>query len=169
MKIRLEKKCVVTAVLAVAAAVAVTGCGVGEDTSSTSSFDLGDIGGTTNVGADSLSIAKVISPKGFLVMWSKRSGGYGEVIYTDDLNKKRGNGYPLTANAKGVYSLKCEEVSSNSSGADYSCKASNVSYSRRVHLENGVEYKWLVNYGFEHTHGEVEATMTYRNGTLIVE
>ena len=167
MKKRFESKRVVQVLVAIAAAAAVSGCAL-EDNSS-EEFAPEITGGSTNVGADSLSVAKLISPKGFLVLWNKRAGSYGEVIYTDDLNKPRGVGYPLTSNSTGMHKMVCEEVAADSQGAKYSCKPDNVTYSKTVYLKNGVRYMWLVNYGFDHTKGEVEATTTYRDGTLYVE
>lgn len=151
-----------TSTLAIAAAATLfTGCSVDDSTYSP------DLGGGSSSQTDTLSVVK--TGEGFLVMWSKKAGSYGEVIYTDSLDKKRGVGYPLTANATGVYSMPCYEVTSATSGATYSCKPSNVSYRKTVSLKEGVSYKWLVSYGFGHEHGEVEATMQYSNGTLIIE
>ncbi len=116
---------------------------------------------------DSLTVPK--TNEGFLVMWTKRSGTYGEIIYTDDLSEKRGNGYPLTANADGTFAMPCYLEDSNDDGAWYSCEPSNVTYEKRVYLKNGVSYSWLVSYGTEHEHGEVEAITQYSDGFLTVE
>jgi hypothetical protein len=119
---------------------------------------------------DSLKVIPANGNTGFAVFWTKRAGSYGEVIYTDDLSKPRGNGYPLTANYTGVYIMPCTMRYRDAQGASFSCRPSNVSYSKTVRLETGKEYKWLVNYGFDHTHGEVEATMQYNgDGTITVE
>jgi len=141
-----------------------TGCvdGIEESTSYSSSSV-----GTKN---DTLSIVKTITPKGFIVFWTKNAGSYGEVIYTDNLSKERGNGYPLTSNSTGVMTMPCTMVSSDSSGAKFSCEPSNVSYTKSIYLQTGVQYKWLVNYGFDHEKGEVEAVMTYQgDGSITVE
>lgn len=120
--------------------------------------------------SDSLVVLKTISPKGFTVLWIKKAGSYGEVSYTDSLSKKRGNGTPLTSNSTGGHSLLCTMTSSDTEGAKFSCKPSNVSSRTSVYLRTGVEYKWLVNYGFSHEKGEVEATMEYHgDGTITVE
>ena len=167
MKMRFESKRVVQALVAIAAAAAVSGCSLSDNSSEEFASEI--TGGSTNVGADSLSVAKLVSPKGFLVLWSKRAGSYGEVIYTDDLSKPRGDGYPLTSNTTGIHRMVCKEVAADSRGAKYSCKPDNVTFSKSVYLKNGVRYFWLVNYGLDHTKGEVEATTTYRDGTLYVE
>jgi len=152
--------------LAIAAAsLLFTGCSV--DGSSTGYDGATGASGGSSSSSDTMSVTK--TGEGFLVAWTKRSGTYGEVIYTDDLDKKRGVSYPLTANADGVYFMPCTMVSSDASGAQYSCKPSNVSYAKSVYLKAGVSYNWLVSTGFDHVHGEVEATTLYSGGDLIVE
>jgi len=142
-----------------------TGCSVG-DIGGSESFNSTSVGNQN----DSISIAKTITPKGFVLFWTKKAGSYGEVIYTDDLNKKRGNGYPLTSNSTGVMTMPCTMVSYTTSGANFSCKPSNVSYSKSIYLKTGVQYKWLVNYGFSHEQGEVQKTMEYLgDGSITVE
>jgi hypothetical protein len=147
-----------------------TGCELsdtGTEDLGTTSFDSS--GGSSSMN-DSLSVVPANGNTGFLVVWTKRAGGYGEVIYTDDLSKPRGNGYPLTANYTGTYSMPCTMSSHDASSASFTCKPSNVSYSKGVTLRTGVPYKWLVNYGFDHTKGEVEAVMEYQgDGTITVE
>ena len=142
-----------------------TGCGVG-DLKESEPFNPSAVGNKN----DKLSVTKINGGKGFLVFWTKKAGSYGEVIYTDSTSKSRGNGYPLTANYTGTYTMPCTMTSSNSSSASFSCKPSNVSFSRGVTLKTGVQYKWLVNYGFDHEKGEVEAIMEYHgDGTITVE
>jgi len=122
--------------------------------------------------SDSLAVAKTIDPNGFTVFWIKKDSSYSEVIYTDDLEKVRGNGYPLTANYEGSYTLKCEKNSYDDTQIVFACTASNTSedYTKWVTLQKGVRYYWLVNYGFDHVKGEVDATMEYvGNGEITVE
>jgi hypothetical protein len=91
------------------------------------------------------------------------------VIYTDDLSKTRGNGYPLTSNNSGDYTLTCNQTSADNTQISFSCKPSNVTYNNKVSFDAGVEYKWLVSEGINHEHQEVEFTMTYQDGELIIE
>ena len=155
--------------LATAMALLVTGCGGGSDS-------IGSYGDYVNydnsgTGTDTLAIAKTINPKGFVVLWDKKSSGYSEVIYTDDLNKKRGNGYTATSNTKGFHKMTCKEVYTDAEEASYKCKPDNVTYTKSVNLKAGVEYKWLVNYsdGSSFTHGDVQAIMTYNDGELSIQ
>lgn len=106
---------------------------------------------------------------GFTVTWKKENSGYSEVIYTDELDKERGNGYPLTSNTKGTFTMPCEMSSEDAYEVRYRCYPSNVTYSKRVKLQKGVEYYWLVSDGVEHQHGEVEASMQYVDGQLVIE
>ncbi len=158
------KKTALKMVLAVAVAALITGCGGGSDS-------IGSIGKGSSSGKDTMAIAKTISPKGFVVLWDKKSSGYSEIIYTDDLNKKRGKAYLMSANSKGFHKMVCKEVYSTTDGAGYSCKADNVTYSHRIYLESGVEYKWLVNYsdGVNFKKGKVEAITTYDGSELNVK
>lgn len=156
MKIKLG-----TGLIVISLAVLFTGCT--EDDNGNNPFG----GGGSSSHNDVLSVSK--SGEDFLVTWTKKSSSYSEVIYTDDLDKKRGNGYPLTANYTGSYTMPCKFVSKDANGASYSCKPSNVSYSKSVYLKNNVQYKWLVGYGFSHEHGNVEAIVEYVGGVLTVE
>ena len=154
-----------TTIILALGATLFTGCSV-DDFKESDPFNPSSVGSKN----DSLAVFKTLSPNGFSVLWVKKAGSYGEVIYTDDLSKKRGNGYPLTSNSTGAHNLKCTLMNSDADGATFSCKPSNVSYSKTVRLKTGVQYKWLVGYGFSHEHGEVEATMEYHgNGTITVE
>ncbi len=153
-----------TMVLTIAATL-FTGCSV-EDMIEDTSEEIYTGSGSSSHN-DTLSVVK--TGEGFLVMWTKRASSYGEVIYTDSLSKERGNGYPLTANATGTYTMPCTMGGADSQGANFSCNPSNVSNSKSVYLKSGVEYKWLVGYGFDHEHGEVEATMEFSNGVLTIE
>ena len=160
------KKTVLKTTIAVAMAMLVTGCGGGG-----SDEPISNISGNSSSGKDTMAIAKTISPKGFIVLWDKKSSGYSEIIYTDDLNKKRGKAYLMSANFKGFHKMVCKEVYSTTDGAGYSCKADNVTYSHRIYLESGVEYKWLVNYsdGLNFKKGKVEAITTYDGSELNVK
>jgi len=164
-----------TAVVLGLSAMLFSGCDALNDTdlnegSASYSYAGGSGGSGESSRNDSLAVVKTIDPDGFSVLWIKRASGYGEVIYTDDLSRKRGRGYPLTSNTTGSFSLKCEKGQYDDYGILFSCKPSNVTYTKRVYLEKGVEYKWLVSYGFDHEKGEVEATMTYiGNGEITIE
>ena len=114
-----------------------------------------------------LSVSQMTN--GFTINWDKENDGYSEVIYTDDLSKDRGDGYPLTANYKGNYTLSCEVSTQESTYISYSCKPSNVTYTKKVQFEEGKEYMWLVSDGLDHQHGEVEFTMIYQDGKLSIE
>ena len=163
------RKVLLKTTLAAAMAILVTGCGGGSDNiGSIGSYGGGDNGST---GVDSLKITKSSNSRDFVVKWNKNSGGYSEVIYTDDLNKKRGNGYTATSNSTGTITMVCQELYATAQEISYRCKANNVYYSKSVTLKAGVEYKWLVNYsdGVDFTKGEVQATMTYNDGELYIQ
>ncbi|MDD2451109.1 MAG: hypothetical protein PHU67_04265 [Sulfurovum sp.] len=153
-----------TTLVLAAASTLFTGCSL-EEALVDESMEYDSGSGST--GSDKMTLSK--TGEGFLVTWTKKSGTYGEVIYTDDLNKERGNGYPLTANADGTYMMPCTLVESDSEGARFSCAPSNVSNSKSVYLKTGVSYSWLVSTGFDHTHGEVGGSTLYSGGELIVE
>ena len=160
------RKVLLKTTLATAMAILVTGCGGGSD--SVGSYGGGDNGSTST---DSLKITKSSNSRDFVVKWNKNSGGYSEVIYTDDLNKERGNGYTATSNSTGTITMVCQERYSTAQEISYRCKPDNVTYSKSVTLKAGVEYKWLVNYsdGVNFTKGEVAAIMTYNDGVLSIQ
>ena len=143
-------------------AVALTGCGKGGIS------DDYDFGG--NSGSYANDTLKVISQNGndFTVKWTKASSDYGEVIYTDDLSKTRGDGYPFTANGTGDYYMPCEYRYEDSSAAYFKCHPDTVTYSVYVKLKKGKEYKWLVSTGFAHNHQPVAFKTKFENGTLTI-
>jgi hypothetical protein len=142
---------------AVTAVFGVTGC----DLSDTDSSD------TTSNFSDRVRLER--SADGFTIYWSKNDNDYAEIIYTDDLDKKRGNGYPLTANKAGEYTLVCSESSKSSDSVRYRCKASNVTYTKSITFKIDKSYMWLPSYGVEHTHGEIFATMRYDGESVTIE
>jgi len=126
---------------------------------------------------DRLVVSKINNNE-FSLHWVKNEGGYGEVIYTDDLSKDRGNGYPFTSNSTGEDDMVCKNGDGSYGYTEtdtviyYKCNRINITYNdypSKVRLEKGVEYKWLVSSGFNHVKGEVEATMIYRDGNLYIE
>jgi len=151
-----------TAILASSVlAVALTGCGGG---------DISDTYGYGSGSGSSANDKLTATPNGndFTVKWTKASSGYGEVIYTDDLSKTRGDGYPFTANGTGDYYMPCEYLYDNSEKAYYKCYPDTVTYSVRVRFEKGKEYKWLVSTGTEHSHQAVAFKTKFENGTLTI-
>lgn len=120
-----------------------------------------------SVASSALKVKK--TTKGFTVTWKKENSGYSEVIYSDDLDRTRGRGYPLTSNSKGTFTMPCELSSEDDYEVRYRCYPSNVTYTKRVRLQKGVQYFWLVSDGFDHVHGEVETSMQYVDGQLIIE
>ncbi len=116
---------------------------------------------------DKLTVSK--TDDGFLVTWTKVSSDYGEVIFTDGTTGVRGNGYPLTSNTEGVFFLDCQSVEETKINVRYDCSASNVSDNENISFVSDTAYQWLVSYGTEHEHGEVEAVTQYSDGYLTVE
>ncbi len=116
---------------------------------------------------DRLTVSK--TPNGILVTWTKIASDYGEVIFTDGTTGTRGNGYPLTSNTAGTFFLDCESVEETETNARYDCSASNVSDNESISFVSDTAYQWLVSYGTEHEHGEVEAVTEYSDGILTVE
>jgi hypothetical protein len=166
-------KKVITASVLLLGSVLFSGCSMsdyGEEDVGSSSYDYDDGGSTTS---SSLSVKK--SYNGFDIVWNKNNSGYSEVIYTDDLDRTRGRGYPLTSNSKGKFTMPCEykyedSDESYNSAVYYTCYPSNVTYKVGIKLVKGVEYKWLVSDGYDHTHGEVEFTMSYTSsGGLVID
>lgn len=148
-----------TTIATVTAAVVMAGCSLVDE-----SEEYVQIGGAT----DTILLAK--QGNGFVINWSKNYSGYSEVVYTQSVaTGERGDGYPFTNNVTGNYTLTCEFASENSTKAYYRCTRPDISAVSSVALEKGIEYQWLVNYGFEHRHGETQATMEYANGTLSIQ
>ena len=143
-------------------AVALTGCG-GGGISDTYGYGSGS-------GSSANDTLKAIDQNGndFTVKWTKRSSGYGEVIYTRDLSKTRGEGYPFTANGTGDYYMPCEYQYDDSDTAYYRCHPDTVTYAVSVGLKKGKEYKWLVSTGTEHSHQPVAFKTKFENGTLTI-
>jgi len=153
-----------TTIALVLGATLFTGCSV-DDLKESDPINPSSVGSKN----DKLTVTPTNGGKGFLVFWKKNAGSYGEVIYTSSLSKKRGNGYPLTSNTTGLKNMSCTMRNSNSEEATFACKPSS-GFPSTVYLKTGVQYKWLVNYGFDHEKGEVEALMEYHgNGTITVE
>jgi hypothetical protein len=150
--------------MTIASVFLMNGCDL-EDTSDYDTYSSDYDAGSTQ--SSKLSASQ--TSNGFIINWSKNNSGYSEVIYTDVLSKTRGNGYPLTTNSKGSYTLSCEVYDQDNTYISYSCKPSNVTYSKKVNFEKGKEYKWLVSDGTDHQHGEVEFTMIYQDGKLSIE
>jgi len=157
----MNTKLITTSIL-VAGAMLFSGCSLTDYDEVDTSYD----GGSTS--SSSLDIDKLSN--GFTITWHKNNGGYSEVIYTDDLDKERGIGYPLTSNTTGTFTMPCEfnKEDTYEDRVYYTCYPSNVTYSVSVKLQKNIEYKWLVSDGFEHTHGEVEFTMIYSDNELLI-
>jgi len=161
-----------TLTLAVASVV-FAGCSaedVAADIGAASSpYDTGSNGSTPeNSDGDSFTITK--TDVGFNIDWHKSYHGYAEIIYKDAANTKpRGNGYPFTNNATGDFTLSCEKLAEDEEEVAYGCNRPDLTYGTSVKLKIGTQYQWLISYGTEHEHGEVEYTMEYSGGTLIVE
>ena len=150
------KKIILTTTTILAMAL-FSGCGGGGDLNS----QIDDaINGDVEVGADSLRVDPIDNNTGFLVSWTKNSRGYGEVIYTDDLSKPRGDGHPMTSNSTGIVLMSCKQNYIDYSGVHFRCKLTNVTYGYNITLKPNVEYKWLVSYGTDHQHGEVANIVT---------
>ena len=151
------------------------GCGMqdltDEVTQGTSGYDAAGNGtyGGSGGGSDSFTITQ--TQDGFVIDWVKKEDGYGEIIYTDDLSKPRGNGYPFTNDYAGTYTLTCEftGVSSDNTYVGYSCGRPDVTYGTSVKLKKGVQYQWLLSQGIDHEHGETEYVMEYSGNTLTIE
>ncbi|MEA3419145.1 MAG: hypothetical protein U9Q90_07060, partial [Campylobacterota bacterium] len=143
-----------------------TGCSVIDDTVN-GLVEEAIAGGSDSSHNDKLTVSK--TSEGFLVTWTKTASDYGEVIFTDGTTGTRGNGYPLTSNTTGMFSLNCESVEETETGVRYDCAASNTSDNQSVSFVSDTAYQWLVSYGTEHEHGEVEAVTEYSNGLLTVE
>ncbi len=162
------------------AAMLLTGCGE-EDfikpANTVSSFDASDYlsdsvdtsGSTsTQSGQDSFNISK--APNGFKISWNKSYEGYAEIIYQKvGTDRTRGDGYPFTNNATGSYTLTCEKTSDETDSVRYSCSRSDITLTSNVTLQKGVQYEWLVSYGFDHEHSEPTVTMEYVSDTLTIE
>ena len=157
----------VTTAMALLAGLLLNGCGAGS--SSNSDYDFLDGMGTGNPGVSNSTVSVKPKSDGFVVTWKRKKGGYGEVIYTDDLEKKRGNGYPLTSNSSGTFTLTCNFSSEGYDSVYYRCKPSNVSYTKSLSLRKGVTYYWLASEGLNHEHGEVAAVMEYNDGKLSIQ
>ena len=138
-----------------------TGCSV-EDAVTQATSGVG-----SGSGRDDITLSKTAD--GFMINWNKNYSGYSEVIYTDGSSGDRGNGYPFTNNATGTYTMTCVERSSANSSVSYRCTRPDITATSSVTLEKGTEYQWLVSYGTDHEHGEVDATMEYSGGILIIE
>lgn len=151
-------KIVKTTIATAIAAAIMTGCSLVDE-----SIEYENMGG----GTDTISLTKQGSD--FVISWDKSYVGYSEVIYTDGTSGDRGNGYPFTNNATGNYTMTCVFSREDNAKAYYSCTRSDISATSSVTLVKGVEYQWLVSYGFEHQHGETQATMEYANGTLSIQ
>ena len=143
-----------------------TGCSVIDDTVN-GLVEEAITDGDNSSHNDKLTVSK--TSKGFLVTWTKTASDYGEVIFTDGTTGARGNGYPLTSNTTGIFSLNCESVEETKTSIRYDCAASNVSDNQSVSFVSNTAYQWLVSYGIEHEHGEVEAVTEYSDGLLTVE
>jgi len=159
-----------TTMATVVAATLFTGCSLGEVGNELNKdvLDGNNDGGNSSYN-DTLSVSKTVD--GFIVHWTKRASGYGEVIYTDGTRGPRGNGYPLTSNSTGSFSLDCHEnYNSSADRVSYNCEASNFSGAdKHVILDVGTQYQWLVSYGTDHEYGEAEAIMEYNGGTLSIQ
>ena len=145
----------------VAMGLLLTGCNV-EDVIA----DTGTDGGSGS-SRDDITLTKTAN--GFTINWTKNYSGYSEVIYTDGTRGDRGNGYPFTNNATGSYTMTCVQKTGYAPDASYQCTRPDITTTSSVNLKEGVEYQWLVSYGTEHEHGEVEALMSYVGGTLTIE
>lgn len=128
--------------------------------------DDSDEGSSTSSGVDALTLSKI--GEGFLITWTKKSSGYGEVVYNDGTQGVRGNGTPITSNTKGTFFSKCTKTSDGV----YLCKASNLSDNsynyRTIRFTEGTQYKWYTSVGTDHIKGTVEAVTEYNSGILTI-
>lgn len=155
------------------AATLFTGCSVednlGELEDAASSSTVLEDTASSSAGNDTISIVTNSQGKGFSISWNKNYSGYAEVIYTDSSTKERGNGYPFTNNATGAYTLSCVMSDEDTSSVSYSCTRPDITLVSNVRLQKNVDYQWLVSYGTDHEHGEVQAVMQYAGDTLIID
>ena len=159
------KTVIKTTLAMAAAAMMMSGC---EALTDTSSEEFVYDSGTSSSGAlDTITIRPITD--GFVIDWRKRYSGYSEVIYTDGNAGARGNGYPFTNNATGDYTMTCTKSYEDSLKVGYICERPDITIRSGVTLEKGVEYQWLVSYGFDHDHGEPQAIMQYVGDTLIIQ
>ena len=112
-------------------------------------------------GTDKLSLSK--TGEGFLVSWTKKGSGYGEVIYNDGQYARK----LITTNSTGTFFANCVKQSSET----YRCKRSNLSgeyANRTVSFILGKQYQWYTTSGFDHIKGSVEAVTESNNGILTI-
>jgi hypothetical protein len=101
---------------------------------------------------------------GFRILWTKLTDGPGELIYTDGAED---TGIPMVADEKGQYILTCTPTPETQN--DYDCTVSNNGTNQKITLITNVQYQWLISYGEDHIHGEVEAVTEYSDGVLTIE
>jgi hypothetical protein len=110
---------------------------------------------------NSLTLSK--TGEGFLVTFTKRSSGYGEVVYNDGQYDRK----LITSNSTGTILATCKK----SSNETYRCKRSNLSGNyayRTVQFTEGKQYQWYTTSGFDHTKGSVEAVTESNDGILTI-
>jgi hypothetical protein len=168
------KKTILTTSILAAGVLLLNGCTGGTDIKESNFVPInsgytGSSSTETDYTTESSAISIEKMAEGFVLTWKKPADGYSEVIYSDDLNLARGRGYPLTANYAGNYSMPCEISHQDDYEMRLRCAPSNVSFTKGITLEKGVNYMWLVSDGISHEHGEVEATMLYNGESLIIE
>jgi len=112
-------------------------------------------------GTDSLTLSK--TGEGFLVTFTKRSSGYGEVVYNDGQYGRT----IITTNSKGTILADCRKTDNEV----YRCKRSNLvgDYAyKTVRFTKGKQYQWYTTAGFDHTKGSVEAVTESNDGILTI-
>jgi len=117
--------------------------------------------GQSNGGTDSLTVSK--TGEGFLVTFTKRSSGYGQVIYDDGQYARK----LITTNSKGTIFANCKKTSNEV----YSCKRSNLvgDYAYQiVRFTESKQYKWYTTEGLDHVKGSIEAVTESNDGILTI-
>ena len=112
-------------------------------------------------GTNSLTLSK--TGEGFLVTFTKRRSGYGEVVYNDGEYARK----LITSNSTGTIFASCKK----SSNETYRCKRSNLSgdYAyRNIQFTEGKQYQWYTTSGINHIKGSVEAVTESNDGILTI-
>ena len=110
---------------------------------------------------DKLTLSK--TEEGFLVSWTKKGSGYGEVVYNDGQYARK----LITTNSTGTFFANCVKQSSET----YSCTRSNLSgeyANRRVSFIVAKQYQWYTTSGVDHIKGSVEAVTESNDGILTI-
>ena len=132
------------------------------------------LGGGNSLGTDNLKITQL--GNNFNVVWDKKSGSYSEVVYTSKVVADERGEWFLTDNLTGKHTLNCTLSDNSDSSVSYSCIGSGPSILGGEHelkaelrFTKGEEYKILMNYGFDFTHGEVDYILEFNDNTLTIQ